>query len=33
MVVGITAGNYGDFPTWYKFMTEIVPTYLIPAAR
>lgn len=33
MVVGITAGNYGDFATWYKFMTEMVPNYLIPAAH
>ena len=32
MVVGLTAGNYGDYGTWYKFMTELVPRYLIPAA-
>ncbi|MGH8225573.1 MAG: serine hydrolase domain-containing protein [Gammaproteobacteria bacterium] len=32
MVVGFTAGNYGDFRTWYKFMTELVPKYVIPAA-
>ncbi len=32
MVVGFTAGNYGDFRTWYKFMTELVPGYVIPAA-
>ncbi|HET7040925.1 MAG TPA: hypothetical protein VFI13_02855, partial [Gemmatimonadales bacterium] len=33
MVVGVTAGNYGDYGTWYKFMTELVPQYVIPAAR
>jgi CubicO group peptidase (beta-lactamase class C family) len=32
MVVGSTAGNYGDFGTWYKFMTDLVPRYVIPAA-
>ena len=32
MVVGFTAGNYGDFPVWYRFMTELVPQYIIPAA-
>lgn len=32
MVVGFTAGNYGDFKTWYRFMTDLVPRYLIPAA-
>lgn len=33
MVVGFTAGNYGDYRTWYAFMTELVPEYVIPAAR
>ncbi|HSC48292.1 MAG TPA: serine hydrolase, partial [Gammaproteobacteria bacterium] len=32
LVVGFTAGNYGDFGTWYKFMTDLVPQYVIPAA-
>ena len=32
MVVGFTAGNYGDFPVWYKFMTDLIPKYVIPAA-
>ena len=32
LVVGFTAGNYGDFGTWYKFMTDLVPDYVIPAA-
>jgi CubicO group peptidase (beta-lactamase class C family) len=32
LVVGFTAGNYGDFGTWYKFMTELVPQYVISAA-
>lgn len=33
MVVGFTAGNYGDFKTWYPFMTALVPQYIIPAAK
>jgi CubicO group peptidase (beta-lactamase class C family) len=33
MVVGFTAGNYGDYGTWYKFMTELVPRYVIPAVE
>ena len=33
MVVGFTAGNYGDFKTWYPLMTELVPQYIIPAAK
>jgi len=32
LVVGFTAGNYGDFGTWYKLMTDWVPAYVIPAA-
>jgi len=32
LVVGFTAGNYGDFRTWYPFMTRLVPDYIIPAA-
>ena len=32
MVAGFTAGNYGDFPVWYKFMTDLIPRYVIPAA-
>ncbi|MBZ5589736.1 MAG: beta-lactamase family protein [Acidobacteriia bacterium] len=32
MVVGFTAGNYGDFATWYRFMTEWIPKFIIPAA-
>lgn len=31
MVVGFTAGNYGDYRTWYPFMTRLVPEYIIPA--
>ncbi len=33
LVVGFTAGNYGDYGTWYRFMTELVPKYVIPAAE
>ncbi len=33
MVVGFTGGNYGDFRTWNRFMTELVPQYIIPAAE
>jgi len=32
MVVGFTGGNYGDFATWYGFMTEWLPRYIIPSA-
>lgn len=32
MVVGFTGGNYGDFGTWRRLLTELVPRYLIPAA-
>jgi CubicO group peptidase (beta-lactamase class C family) len=28
----ITAGNYGNFPTWRKFFEDYLPQYLIPAA-
>lgn len=30
LVVGIQAGNYGDFATWYK-LQDLVPTFVIPA--
>lgn len=29
----ITAGNYGNFPTWSKFFEELFPQYVIAAAR
>jgi CubicO group peptidase (beta-lactamase class C family) len=29
----ITAGNYGNFPTWRKFEEELLPQYIIAAAR
>jgi CubicO group peptidase (beta-lactamase class C family) len=29
----ITAGNYGNFPTWRKFEEELLPQYIIPAAH
>ncbi len=29
----ITAGNYGNFPTWRKFFEELLPQYIIAAAR
>lgn len=32
LAVVITAGNYGNFPTWRKFFEELMPQYLIPAA-
>ncbi len=31
LVVGITAGNYREFPVWYP-LQELVTTYVIPAA-
>ena len=32
LAVVITAGNYGNFPTWRKFFEDLTPQYLIPAA-
>ncbi len=29
----ITAGNYGNFPTWRKFFEELLPQYIIAAAQ
>ena len=31
LVAMITAGNYGDYPTWAKFV-DLIPQYVIPAA-
>lgn len=28
----ITAGNYGNFPTWRKFFEELMPRYIVAAA-
>lgn len=32
LAVVITAGNYGNFPTWRSFFEQLMPQYLIPAA-
>lgn len=32
LVVGIQAGNYGDFATWYK-LQDLVPQFVIPALQ
>ena len=32
MVVGLTGGAYGEFAKWYKWQTELVPQFIIPAA-
>lgn len=32
LVVGIQAGNYGDFASWYK-LQDLVPTFVIPALK
>ena len=32
LAVVITAGNYGNFPTWRAFFEDLMPRYLIPAA-
>ncbi len=29
----ITAGNYGNFPTWRKYFEELLPQYIIPAVK
>jgi CubicO group peptidase (beta-lactamase class C family) len=31
LVVGFTGGAYGEFPKWYKWQTELVPQFIIPA--
>jgi CubicO group peptidase (beta-lactamase class C family) len=31
MAVMITAGNYGQYPVWSKFITQLVPRYILPA--
>ncbi|MDQ6766822.1 MAG: hypothetical protein M3Z41_03340 [Candidatus Eremiobacteraeota bacterium] len=32
MTVMITAANYGQYPVWQKFITELIPTYILSAA-
>ena len=32
LVVGFTGGAYGEFPKWYKWQSELVPQFIIPAA-
>lgn len=32
LVVGFTGGAYGEFTKWYKWQTELVPQFIIPAA-
>jgi CubicO group peptidase (beta-lactamase class C family) len=32
LVVGFTGGAYGEFAKWYKWQTELVPQFIIPAA-
>ncbi|HEX7518496.1 MAG TPA: serine hydrolase [Chthoniobacterales bacterium] len=32
VVVGFNGGSYGEFPKWYKWQTELVPQFIIPAA-
>ena len=32
LAVLITAGNYGNFPTWRKFFEDLMPQFIIPAA-
>ena len=33
LAVIITAGNYGNFPTWRKFFEELLPRYILAAAH
>jgi CubicO group peptidase (beta-lactamase class C family) len=32
LVVGFTGGAYGEFTKWYKWQTELIPQFIIPAA-
>jgi CubicO group peptidase (beta-lactamase class C family) len=33
LVVGFTGGAYGEFAKWYKWQMDLVPQFIIPAAR
>jgi CubicO group peptidase (beta-lactamase class C family) len=33
MVAEITAANYGQYPVWQTFINELVPNYIIRAAK
>jgi CubicO group peptidase (beta-lactamase class C family) len=32
LIVGFTGGAYGEFPKWYKWQTELVSQFILPAA-
>ncbi len=32
LAVLVTAGNYGNFPTWRKVFEDLMPQFIIPAA-
>lgn len=31
LAVQFSGGNYGNFPVWNRFLTELVPAYILPA--
>ncbi len=31
LLIGLTAGNFGDFRTWIQFRDKLVPERLLPA--
>ena len=33
LVVGITGGAYGEFKRWYRWESELVPQFILPAAK
>jgi CubicO group peptidase (beta-lactamase class C family) len=33
MVAEITAANYGQYPVWQKFITDLIPNYIVRAAK
>ena len=33
LVVGLTGGAYGEFAQWYRWELELVPRFILPAAR
>jgi len=33
LVVQFSAGNYGNFPVWIRFLRDLVPQYVLPAVE
>ena len=33
LVLGLTGGSYGEFKKWYRWLTDLVPTAILPAVK